>query len=278
MIKLIITDIEGVLTPPEGSQMPWALKTLLKIRQFIQEQKSRITCVLCSGRSSLYGEALIQALNLFFPYPQEKIKNFINIWEKPLISWPSIFENGLIFYDPLAKRFFLNSELNKVHITMIQEIREKVIPRLLRDTDCQLETGKFSSISLNPPFKKNSHKERISTDEFRPKVESALKGYFDYIEISHSESAIDIVPKGISKASAVHFLIKNSGVKTSEVLGVGDTAADKEWLNIVGWSATPANGKGKLTQMNYFSPYEVEEGFFDILKNLKVHNFEKVGQ
>lgn len=278
MIKIVITDIEGILTPPEGSQSPWPLESLLRIRQFIHEQKQNIVCILCSGRSLSYGEAVIQALDLFFLFPKEKAMNTIDIWKTELITWPSILENGTCFYDPLAKRIIVNPELSETQLEHLNLIKEKVIPILIKNTGCQLESGKMFSISLNPPFRKGSDKKRISTEEFRPVVEKAMQDFLNYIEITHSISAVDITPQGISKASAVRFLIKNTNSMAEEILGVGDTAADEEWLNIVGWSAAPANGRGKIKKADYFSPYDVSEGFWDILNNLKKHRYEKVGR
>jgi len=277
MIQLVILDVEGVLTPPENSRKSWSLNNFLNIRQFVRNQRPKIVCILCTGRQVSYGEAVIQALDFFFPFPKNRAQEFADSWKTELLSWPSVFENGACFYDPMAKKLIKNLEMTEAQLNHIREIRAKVVPSLIRDTGCQLEPGKIFSISLNPPLRPGSRTKRVSTNKFRPLVDEAMQNFKNYVNINHSASAIDITPKGITKASAVNFLLKNTGVKPEEVLGVGDTAADEEWLTVVGWSASPANGKGKLKHVNYFSPYEVTDGLFDILKNLEAHNYRKVG-
>jgi hydroxymethylpyrimidine pyrophosphatase-like HAD family hydrolase len=278
MVNVIITDIEGVLTSSEGSQSPWSLESLLKIRNFIHERKRNIVCILCSGRPTPYGEALIQALDLFFALPKEEAINALNMWKPELISWPSIFENGTCFYDPLAKRVINNPDMTKKQFENIRQIRERVVPDLIRKTGAQLEAGKIFCISVNPPFKNSHEKERISTDDFRPSVEDFLRAFKDDVDISNSISAIDITPKGITKASAVKFLLRNIFVSPEEVLGIGDSSADEDWLKIVGWSATPANGRNKLPSVHFCSPYETTEGFLDIIENLERHNYLGLGR
>jgi len=276
MIKLIVADVEGVLTPAKGSEIAWSLEGLLKVRQFIEVQKENITFVLCTGRQSPYSEALIQALGLFFEFPKDKVKKYQYIWNIELLSWPSIVENGTCFYDPIAKRVIPNPEMTKKQTESIKEIRSEVIPFLAEKTNCQIEGGKVYSVSLNPPIVSYNPTKRMSISEFFLIIKEAIKEFDNLIEVKHSASAVDIVPKGISKASAIQFLLKNTGIESSEVLGVGDTEADEKWLKFVGWSATPSKGREKLKGVKYISPYEEEKGFLDILENLRNHNYEKV--
>jgi hydroxymethylpyrimidine pyrophosphatase-like HAD family hydrolase len=277
MIRLVVSDAEGVLAPAEGSHIPWNLEGLLKVRQFINDGKENIICILCTGRQSAYSEALIQALGLFFEFPENESKKFQSIWNTELFSWPSIVENGTCFYDPMAKRVIPNPEMTKTQIESIKEIQSEVIPLLVEKTKCQVEAGKNFSVSLNPPIVSYGPTTRVPVTEFFLVVKESLREFQNTIEIKHSASAVDIVPKGISKASAVKFLLDNTGMDPLSVLGIGDTEADKEWLKLVGWSATPANGREKLKDVHYVSPYEEERGLLDILENLRNHKYEKVG-
>jgi hydroxymethylpyrimidine pyrophosphatase-like HAD family hydrolase len=276
MIRLIITDVEGILTPLAGSQVPWNLEGLLLVRQFLSAQKNRLICILCTGRQSSYGEAVIQALDLFFRFPQENINAVQGRWKTKLLSWPSIVENGTCFYDPLAKRIIPNPKMTEVQIKGIQEISSKAIPLLVDKTGCQVESGKKFSVSLNPPIIKYDSSVRMPIEEFFLIVKDFLKEFEELIEVRYSASAVDIVPVGVSKTLAVQFLMENASVSPEYTLGVGDTQADEEWLEHVGWSATPANGRESLKNVNYVSPYEAEKGFLDILENLKMHHYEKV--
>lgn len=277
MIRLVITDVEGILTPPGGSQAPWNLEGLLSVRQFLSAQKDRLICILCTGRQSSYGEAVIQALDLFFRFTQEDIKAVQDHWKIKLLSWPSILENGTCFYDPLGKRVIPNPKMTEAQIESFREISSKTIPLLVDKTSCRVEPNKIFSVSLNPPVTKHDGSVRMPVEEFFLIVKDILREFRELIDIRYSASAVDIVPAGISKATAVQFLMENAGVLPEHTLGVGDTQADEEWLRLAGWSATPANGRESLKNVHYVSPYEVEKGFLDILENLKMHHFNKVG-
>src|SRR5207245_7524598 len=69
MIRLLVLDVEGVITLPGGSQYPWPLEEMLSVRRALAE--APFGCILCTGRQVPYGEAVIQALDLFRPLPQD---------------------------------------------------------------------------------------------------------------------------------------------------------------------------------------------------------------
>lgn len=264
-LRLVILDVEGVLTFPGGSQTPWPLEGMAKVRAFVKEKE--ILCVLCTGRQEPYGEAVIQAMDFYFPFPGDEAARYEPAWGVRLASYPSIFENGAYFYDPIAKRPVPNPLLSTEQQHRLQEMRATVVEDLVRRTGCQVEPGKDYGVSLNPPLREGSATERLTTEEFRPVVDAALHEWMESLTLTHSASAVDITPRGISKASAVEFLLKNTGFSPDEVLGIGDTPADEEWLAVVGHSAAPANGKGKVRGAEYYSDYEVTEGVLDILRH-----------
>lgn len=263
-IKQVIFDIDGVLTP-SGSE-GWNMLGLRRLRALMK--KTPLIYTLCSGRQSGYAIAIIQALELFHEFRQEVAEHFADKWGGVrLQAWPCIIENGGIFYDPLAKRGMPNPELARKHVKTLQEIKTMVVPTLIRDHGCVEESGKDFCISVNPPLKEGHADRRVDIKEFFSVVCGALHEYEDFIEISYSESAVDITPKGISKASAVSFMLKNTGLTPEEVLGIGDSTGDMAWLSLVGSTAAPANGSDTLI-VDYRSPYTITDGVYDILTKL----------
>src|SRR5947208_4247825 len=65
MIRLLVLDVEGVITLAGGSQYPWPLEEMLAVRRALAT--ASFGCILCTGRQVPYGEAVIQALDLFRP-------------------------------------------------------------------------------------------------------------------------------------------------------------------------------------------------------------------
>ncbi|MFN3651866.1 MAG: HAD family hydrolase [Armatimonadota bacterium] len=271
MVRLLILDVEGVIALPGGSQHPWPLETMLRLRSVLAA--APYACGLCTGRQEPYGEAIVQALSLFRPLPDDVRKRVRAAGGPPLVSWPSILENGAYFYDPVAKTPYAHPALTPEWIETIQRVRAEAIQPLVRETGALLEAGKDFSLSLNPPLLDPGTGERQSTAEFRPRVEAAVAPLADVVEVKHSLSAIDITPRGVSKASAVRLLLEWTGLAPEEVLGVGDTAADEAWLQVVGHRAAPANGRPFLRDLHYYADAEVVEGLLQILQRLEGNGY-----
>jgi hypothetical protein len=190
VIRLVILDIEGVLVEPGGSQYPWPLETLLDIRKLLAD--APIACILCSGRQEPYGEAMVQALNLFYPLPdltRERVRERSGL---DLRSWPSILENGAYFYDPVVKRAIVSPLLEPESVAALKRINAEALQPLFDRTGAELEAGKDYSISVLPPPVEPGSPDRHSTDSFRPKVDAALRPFADQVEVKHSASAIDL--------------------------------------------------------------------------------------
>jgi len=268
MLKLVILDVEGVLTLPGGGQYPWPLDDLGRVRRYLEA--TALPCVLCTGRQQPYGEAVIQGLNLFSRLPAEQAADVIRRGGPELLAWPSIMENGAYFYDPLAKRPFPHPDLTPERVQVLQRLRTEVLRPLALETGAVIEAGKDFSVSINPPPLTRNNSERQSTAEFAPIVEAALAGFAEAVEVKSSASAVDITPRGISKASAVGLLLHWLGLAPMDVLGVGDTRADELWLREVGWRAAPANGREALPGMDYYAKGEVAAGLLEILEH--AHN------
>jgi hydroxymethylpyrimidine pyrophosphatase-like HAD family hydrolase len=271
MIHLVILDIEGVVAAPGGSQHPWPLREMLAVREFLAG--SPLAAALCSGRQEPYGEAVIQALDLFFPLPAPARERASQLGQE-LLAWPSVFENGGYLYDPLRKRPIPHPVLTPARVRALQHLRQEVLAPLVETTGAQFEPSKDFCVSIHPPAVRPGSRERESPASFRPRVEAALAPFRDEVEIQHSASAIDVLPRGVSKASAVRLVLEWTGLSPEEVLGVGDSAADAEWLREVGWRAAPANGREHLPGMHYYSPYEVCRGLLEILQRVASRHFQ----
>jgi hydroxymethylpyrimidine pyrophosphatase-like HAD family hydrolase len=274
MIRLVILDVEGVITLPGGSQEPWPLAEMVTLRETLR--RAPYACALCTGRQEPHGEAMVQALDLFRPLPPEIQERVHQRSGERLLSWPSVLENGAFFYDPLSKRPVPHPGLTPEKIQTIRRLKTEVLPELVARTGALLEVGKEFCLSLNPPLRWPQTGERIPTAEFRPVVEAAVAGFAEQVEIRHSASAIDITPVGISKASAMQLLPGWTGLAPNEVLGVGDTGADAEWLHAVGVRAAPANGRAALPGMDYYAEHPVIAGLLEILNRLTQRNYEEL--
>lgn len=266
MVRLVILDVEGVISAAGGSQYPWKLDELAAVRQFLAAEP--VAVVLCTGRQIPYAEAVIQALDLYYPLPGEISAGLGQRGGPDLRAWPSIGENGCYFYDPLTKQPYPSPALSEADLQAVQEARARLLP-LVRSTGAVLEAGKDLSLSLNPPLVQPGARERQLPAEFAGPVREALGSVADRLEVKYSASAVDITPRGSSKASAVRMLLEWTGLHPSEVAGVGDTKGDEAWLKEIGWPAAPANGRENLPGLPFYAERESAAGLLQILQELK---------
>lgn len=258
-LRLIVLDIEGVLTPAKADSA-WNLPGLERLRWQLERVQTPV--ILCSGRQTSFGEALIGLLNLRYALSGDVARQLAERFG-PLKRWPCIFEGGCIFFDPVVRKAFPNPELAERSdaLRVFNDVR-RVAHEICKATGAAIEPGKEFALSLNPPFVGTD--ERLPIDEFEALVAERLAAYREVVEISRSASAVDITPRGVSKASAVRLLLDAAGLDPAEVLGVDDSAAGAAWLREVGWSATPRNGSASLN-VDYRSHLEEVEGVVDIV-------------
>ncbi len=270
-VRLVILDVEGVLVLPGGGQYPWPLEDLLALRRFLAG--TPLAAVLCTGRQQPYGEAVIQALDLFTPLPEPAREHARAAGGPDLLGWPSIMENGAYFYDPLAKRPFRHPAITEEQAALVRRAQAEALLPLAARTGAVVEAGKDYSLSLNPPPAAPGSRDRLHPREFLPEVEAALAPYGDALEVKYSASAVDLTPRGVSKATAVQALLAWTGLRPDEVLGIGDTGADEAWLREVGWRAAPANGREALPGLEYYAAAPVAAGVLEILERLAAREY-----
>ena len=64
----------------------------------------------------------------------------------------------------------------------------------------------------------------------------------------------------------VRWLARDTGIPLHAMAGVGDATGDMPFMQLLAWSAAPANAQAAVKQMaHYTSPYEDGQGLMDIL-------------
>lgn len=241
MIKLIVCDIEGCLTPGKGK--PLNLKALAAIRKYNREskkQKQVPPITLCTGRSLPYVEAMMQAIDGYIP---------------------AISENGAGLYDPAEDDYRLHPLITPQTKKQMMEAKNIIHEEIINNFKAKFEWGKDFVISINPP-------PQIVIDNFFKIVQDTLKRHHIDLNITHSASAVDITPKGIDKFSGLQLLLDELHISPEDVTGIGDTKGDFPVLKNVGFSAAPNNATDEVKQIvNYVSDYKNGEGVVDIIKH-----------
>jgi hydroxymethylpyrimidine pyrophosphatase-like HAD family hydrolase len=134
------------------------------------------------------------------------------------------------------------------------------VERLITQHDAKKEYGKDICISLNPPGD-------MTIEQLFDIAQEGLAEWLHVVEITHSQSAVDITPQGVNKASALNFLSDCIGITPTEMLGIGDSQGDLSMLRLVGMPTTPANGTRDVRAIVRFTARRVGAlGVADILR------------
>lgn len=238
--EIVVIDIEGCLTIKKGAPLP-----LMELYA-LQKAKASVPFALCTGRPQPYAEAIIQILG-----PNAFLR-------------PSIVENGCFLYDPRKETLFPHPLIKGLGESF-REIRRFLE---VRCPEAPVEPGKELCISLTL-----MEGERI--EELFQKVQGLLESFREKISIAHSNSAVDITPKGIDKGAGMLFLCKHTGIPWENVIAIGDSNNDIPVLSLAGYSACPSNSKGEVIDLvrekgGYVAKAAYAEGVTEILRHYRV--------
>ena len=96
----------------------------------------------------------------------------------------------------------------------------------------------------------------------RKELEDALKDfkYLDQLEIYDSGFALHITDKRVNKGTSLRYLCERNGINMDNVMAIGDSQNDEDFLREVGYKIAVANADDKLKEI---STYTCENFFGD---------------
>lgn len=244
-IKIVLCDIDGCLNAGFSTQLD--LPTLTRIAVQVTRLRARdITVTLCTGRPAGYALAIAQALG---------------------ITSRMVVENGTALLDPK------NGQTRTLVADADRAALANFGDRLMRDPNwterLSQESGKHACLSLNS---------REITDRSPTRIRKLMAelrslpsaGLFEW---AHSTTAIDITPKGISKASGVAHLLGEMELGWGAVAAIGDSQNDLSVLERAALGLCPRNAEASVRECATFTsskPYA--EGVEDLLGLLEKEN------
>lgn len=282
MIKAIVLDIDGVVVGnQEGINFPHPSKKVSTILRKIHD--SGIPVSFLTGKPSFAAAGNIKAVG---------------------IDNPHIADGGATIFNPMQNQIIHSENIDKKDIlNLMKKLPEKTYVNLFSTKNYYLDKsqeneftktyGKFVGLypNLVNGFKevvKNEPIPKINIYAFdekeKEKIAKSIKNSSDAIAFSWSTNPFIspvqvavITNKKASKRSGVKYLAKYLGVSLEEVLGVGDTIHDWDFIEICGYRGAMGNATAQLKEkINSNNPHEIigghvnDDGIIDIFKYFKL--------
>lgn len=243
-MKLIVLDCDGVLS--KGEAQPFdgrLLGRLAALNRQARQDASLPAVTLNTGRPSPYVEAVMQAID----------------------GWrPAVYESGAGLYFPETYHFQTTPILTPARRDALQEVVNRVDQRLVQSGRAYWQPGKTVCHTLfaHPP---------LTIADFMPEVEAIAAEISDQFVVTPAALALNIHPAGIDKGTGLRWLAQITGINPADMGGVGDSAADIDFLRLVGYPAAPANATGAVKAVAcYVSTRPDAAGLHDILDHWSI--------
>ncbi|MCP4166186.1 MAG: HAD family phosphatase [Chloroflexi bacterium] len=241
-IRLILFDIDGTLTDGEATPLDLDLMArLAEMNRASRADPERPAVTLCTGRQPSYAEAMLQAIDGHVP---------------------AIYENGCGLYVPHPYAFVPHPLVEQS--TTFEPAKKLLEDALVPSGRAFFQAGKDHSLSI---YAHNGD----DTQRLYEWSCQALGDLRDEVSIAYAASCLNVMPRGIDKGTGLDMLCEKTGYRPGEILAVGDSDNDLEFLAKAGVSAAPANANVRIKALvDYVSPYETSLGIRDILRYFEV--------
>lgn len=236
-IRLLVLDVDGVLSRGEAHPLDLALlEHLAEMNRAARHDPAEPAVTVCTGRPAPYVEVMLQAIDG---------------------NVPGIFENGAGLYLPETYEFMPHPLLGDG--TEFAAVRRRLEETLVRSGRVFFQPGKEYSLSLFA-------RAPTCTEDLYDEVVDALGPLQESVDLVYSPSCLNVLPAGIHKGKGIEFLSQQAGYTLEEMLGIGDSDVDIQFLTLVGHSAAPANANTAVKDcVEYVAPRMATEGVRDIL-------------
>jgi hydroxymethylpyrimidine pyrophosphatase-like HAD family hydrolase len=240
-MKLIVLDADGVLSKGEARPFDLSLfERLADLNRRARREEPVPAVTLNTGRPSPYVEAVMQA---------------IDGWQ------PALYENGAGLYHPRTYQFETTPLFTNQQAAMMTKIIDRLDRTVVRSNRAYWQPGKSICHTLfaRPP---------LTVAQLVTEVGAIVSELSDQFTVSRAGLALNIHPAGVNKGTGLQWLARATNIEPEQMGGVGDSAGDVDFLQLVGRSAAPANATTEVKAVvQYLSPHPDTVGLHDILNH-----------
>lgn len=221
-VRVFVSDIDGCLAEP---YRPFRLDKLEELASLAGSSTSNDNTLpaltICSGRAYPYVEAMTQLLRL---------------------RVPAVFEAGGGMFDPVKSRWLWHPAFTSNTEREVADIRKWLQSDIAPGTAMDIDHAKKTQASLAGPIA-----EEVSAAV--PRVEEHVAENHPDLLVAHTHISIDVIPRGLNKASGMRWLADVCRVPLEQFAFIGDTNGDIPALEIVGYAFAPANAADEVKEI-----------------------------
>jgi HAD superfamily hydrolase (TIGR01484 family) len=218
-----LLDIDGCLRKGAINELP-GLEIVQHYMKRAREEKKLPLVSLCTGRGRGYGEAMHQnigAPDTFSIFENGCFMERVTAKPRELVEHPKVKQNRERFAQVAS--FLASYAEEKGYYREPKEVMATISAGGTGKTPKELE------------------------DEI--KAELKRQGWLGLVSVTHSTTAVDVTPEGVSKRTGVELFAEHLHLNVGELCGVGDSVADCEFLNLVGYAGCPSNAEEPVKEV-----------------------------
>jgi hypothetical protein len=241
ILRIVLVDIDGVLTAGEGATADSALLARVAAWNDAALGDPRMPGIsLCSGRQAPYVELMAQLIHAFLP---------------------CLFEHGAGMLEPRGFRFTFHPAVGPAPWRSLAALRE-AIDGLVSSGRAFVQPGKEATVTLYPLAPTTVHELAAAAEEAVLEADSPFR-------VTPNIRGVELRPPGIDKGAGARWLAEEVGVPLECVAGVGDADDDLTFLRVVGYATAPANAVPSVRSLaRHVSTRPFGDGLLEILEHL----------
>ncbi|HSW97141.1 MAG TPA: HAD family hydrolase [Candidatus Saccharimonadales bacterium] len=253
MIKAIVLDIDGVIVgDQEGNNFPHPNEKIRSVLRKIHDDGIPVSFL--TAKPAFAAAENIKYVGIDNPHIADGGATIFNPLKNQIIHRTPVAEKDILpLLASLPKQtyvslfgineYYMKSDMNQEFTTRYAKIFER-LPIITDDIEAVIK--KESIMKVNIVAFDDQQKESITN------IITNLKGPYSFKWATHPFikpiHVMVVTAKGISKRSGVEYLAKYLNVPFSEILAVGDTIQDWDFMEICGYKAAMGNASADLKE------------------------------
>ncbi len=149
-------------------------------------------------------------------------------------------------FDPIKSRWLWHPAFSSNIEHEIADIRRWLLSEIAPGTAMDIDHAKKTQASLAGPIAEEVH-------AAVPRVEDYVANKHPDLIVAHTHISIDVIPRGLNKASGLRWLAEVCDVSLEQIGFIGDTNGDIPALDIVGYAFAPANATDEVKEIAHIT-------------------------